>query len=351
MSAASRPHQPAQQLAQQLQELQLSWLLEQLQGPALQAQVERTIAELLQLADHVTVAELVTRDEVTALLRHLLAVVPASTMGSTVTDILAGLIHEGTPQRFALAELLDRENVDKLTTELLGATDLVEEALDGLTRSPMLTSLGARFVGRIVNDVMATNKAMAEKIPGVGALMSLGARSAKGVMGVADIGLEQVFGDTAARGALFLVRRLNKIIIDTLKDPATQAAVLELFDLYAHEPLPRLSSLMDRDDIDRLAGIAQDIVIAGAPTAPVEQILDALSHRFYDVYGDETVTTLLADLNLDEQSLLTYVGPIAFSVAAGALNSGQLEELLRARLSEFYTSPAVLDAVAAALST
>ena len=72
------------------------------------------------------------------------------------------------------------------------------------------------------------------------------------------------------------MRRLNKVVVETLKDPTTRDAVLEVYDLYADEPVARLQDIGSRKDTHRVAGLLQDIVIAGAPTDPVSALLDAL---------------------------------------------------------------------------
>ncbi|WP_278258767.1 hypothetical protein [Nocardioides convexus] len=98
----------------------------------------------------------------------------------------ADALYDGPTETFTLAEVLDRENAERIADELLANTDVLAAALDDLTRSPLVTSLASRFVTRIVTDVVQTNRAMAEKIPGVGSLVSFGASAAGRVVGAAD---------------------------------------------------------------------------------------------------------------------------------------------------------------------
>ncbi len=235
----------------------------------------------------------------------------------------------------------DKDSVERITDEVQGAAPLIEEVLDGLTNSPLVATIASRFVGRVVNDVIATNRAMAEKIPGMGPLVSMGAWSAGMMRGAADRSLDQMLGDTAAKGAVFVMRRLNKIIVETLKDKTTRAAVLEIFDLYADKPVVRLDRVTSRDDVHRIADLIQDIVIAGAPAGPVLAIAEALIDGFFKIYGDEPVTTLLTDLDLERELIVEHATSLVGGVLTGAMESGELEKLLRARLGEFYASPKV----------
>ena len=327
--------------SEQLLDAQAAWLITRLTGDGLSAQVATDVDDLLAIAQRTTPAMLVDPQAVKAFVHDVAEVVPPSSGATTLVEAGADIVYDGPAGSYTLADVIDRENVERLTDEVLGTADLLEKVLDDLTRSQLVATIASRFMGRVVNDVVQTNRAMAEKIPGVGSLVSLGAKSAGKVIGAADKQLEQVLGDTAAKGAAFAMRRLNKIVVETVKDPTTKRAVLEIFDLYADEPVVRPDAIAEREDAQRVAGLLQDIVIAGAPTAPVLALVDALVDGFFRVYGDEPVATLLADLDLDRDLLVRHADALVSRVLRIAHESGELEPLLRDRLTPFFDSPEV----------
>lgn len=327
--------------AARLLDAQVAWLLVELTGPGLEDRVEAEVDALLAIGSRTTVGALVEAEPVKQVARMLLTQVPPSTAASTLVEKAADIAHAGPAERFSLADLIDRENVASLTDEALSMVGLLEEGLDQLSHSPLVATLAARFVGRIVNDVVQANRAVAEKIPGVGSLVSFGANAAGRVIGAADKQFEQLLGDTAGKGAAFAMRRLNKVVVETLKDPTVRDAVLEVFDLYADQPLPRLSELGDREDAQRVAGLLQDIVIAGAPTEPVLALVDALIDGFFEVYGEHPAASLVADLEISRDDLVAHARAIAPRVLRAAVDSGEVESMLRARLAPFYDSDEV----------
>ncbi len=151
-------------------------------------------------------------------------------------SVAAEAAYDGPAAPFTLAELVQREHVEQLLTEAFAHLDLAEVFLDQIAESPLVATLATRFVGRLVSEVVATNRAVAEKIPGVGSLVSLGSNMAGKVVGAADKQFEALLGDTAGKGATFAMRRLNKVAVETLRDPAAQQAALQVFDLYADTP-------------------------------------------------------------------------------------------------------------------
>ncbi|MCZ4499956.1 MAG: hypothetical protein JWQ74_2511 [Marmoricola sp.] len=327
--------------ADRLLDAQVSWLVGQLTGPELPDLVARDVDALLDVGTRITVAELVDVDDIKKLARLLVTAVPPSTAASTLVAEAADVAWEGPAERFALGDLIDRENVEALVDEALGMTDVVAEFLDSIAESPLVGTLAARFVGRIVNDVVQANRAVAEKIPGVGSLMSFGASVGGKVIGAADKQFEQLLGDTAGKGATFAVRRLNKVVVETLKDPTAREAALQVFDLYAAEPLPKLKSLGTKKDLHRVAGLLQDIVIAGAPTDPVTSLVDALVDGFFRVYGEHPVSSLIEDLGLSRDDIVEHAQVAVPRVLGAAHATGDLEALLRSRLEPFFASPEV----------
>ncbi len=327
--------------ASRLLDAHVAWMIDRLTGDEVATTVSVELDELLESGSRLATGALVGADDVKALVRRLMETVPPSTGASALVERAADVAYDGPSERFSLADVVDRENVERITDEVLGASDLVEALLDRLTESPLAATLASRFVGRVVNDVVQTNRAMAERIPGVGSLVTFGAKSAGRVIGAADRQLEQVLGDTAAKGAVFVMRRLNRIIVETLQDPTTHDAVLEIFDLYADQPVPRLDRIGRREDVHRVAALIQDIVVAGAPTEPVLALADALVDGFFSVYGDEPVTVLLEDLDLDRDLLAEHAVALVSRLLATAHESGDLELFLRHRLAPFYDSSEV----------
>jgi hypothetical protein len=150
-----------------------------------------------------------------------------------------------------------------------------------------------------------------------------------------------VLGDAAGKGAVFAMRRLNKVVVDTLRDPTVRDAVLEVFDLYADQPITGLDQLGSRDDVRRVAGLLQDVVVAGAPTEPVLALADALVDGFFTTYAEHPVSALVEDLDLTRDALVEHATAIVPRAIAAAHASGELARLLRTRLEPFYASAEV----------
>ena len=290
----------------------------------LPALVAEEVASLLTVGERLTVGALVDADDVAGLIADVLTRVPPSTAASTFTAVLAEVLHAGPSgdEQHTLGDVVPREHVEALTDAALAGTDTLRAALDDLTRSPAVAAMAGRFMARVVSEVVQTNRAMAEKVPGLGSLVSFGAGA-------------------AGQGAGFAVRRLNAIVVDTLRDPGTRAAVLEVYGLYADQPMAGLQGAMSLERAQHLAGLVQDVVIDAAPSEPVLALVRAVAEGFVATYAEHPVSELVADLGVDAGSMTRHVTPLVSRAVAAAREAGELEELVRARLAPFWESPEV----------
>jgi hypothetical protein len=328
-------------VADQLLDAQVEFVLDQLTGERLQENLARDVDDVLAIAKHLRLDAVVEADEVKRVVRRLLAAVPPSAAASTLVVAGADVVYAGPAEPFTLSELIASDHVEVLVDELLGLSPFVERALDELTDSPLVATIASRFVGRIVSDVLQANRSVAEKIPGVGSLMSFGSSAATRVIGAADKQFEQLLGDTAGKGAAFAMRRLNKIVVDTLKDPMLRDAVLQVWEQQSGRPIGDLGEHIEQEDVHRFAALLQEIVVAGATTEPVGNLVDSMIDAFFTQYGEYPVTTLLDELEITRDDLVADLQAFAPAVIAGAREDGRLEKLVRDRLEPFFRSPAV----------
>ena len=328
-------------LADQLIDAQVTYVLDQLSGELLEQTLAEAVDDLLVLGGALPLTAVLDPTHVKAVVRRQLTSLPASTGASEVVDVAVEVLYAGPATPFALGELVVREQVEALVDEILALSPLAERALDRLTASPLVGIVASRFMGRIVGEVLAANKAVADKVPGLGSLVSLGTSAASRVKGVADKQFDALLGDTAGKGATFAVRRLNKILIDTLQDPATRDAALQVWDLLAAEPVGGLEHHVERDAVTRLVYAIQSLIATGAGTEHVASLVDAYVDAFFARYGALPVTTLLDELEIGRDDLVADLVEVAPRAVGAARDSGELERIVRARVAPFFRSPAV----------
>ena len=270
-----------------------------------------------------------------------LATVPGSAAVAGIVELAMTVVYDGPDDPHPLGEVVHRERVEALLDELLALHPVLERALDRLTDSPLVGTMASRFISRIVGEMVQANKAVAGKVPGLGSLVSLGAGAASKAMGAADKQVEALIGGTVGKGGTFAVRRLNRIVVETLRDPTTREALLEVWDLVAREPVAGLSPYLTREELARVADAGHELAISAAATGHAARIGEVVVEAFFERFGGHTPTGLLGELEIAEADLVDDLVRLAPGVVEALRETGDLERLVRARLEPFYASAEV----------
>ena len=327
--------------ARQLLDAQVRYHLDRLAGDELASTVARLADELLTAADRHPLEELVERDTVKEIVVRAMQTVPGSAAVGGILELATTVLLDGPAESFTVGDAVERERVEVVVDRVLALSPLVERMLERLVASPLVGTAASRFTGRIVGEVLQANRAVADKVPGLGALMSFGTSAASKVVGAADKQFEGLIGDTVGRGGTFAVRRLNKIVVETLRDPTTREAVLQVWDLLAEEEVVGLERYTKREELTGLVDAGHEVVVAAAASAPVAHLVEVVVDAFFDRFGGYSGPELLAELALDRADLVDDLVRLAPPVVAALRESGDLERLLRAELEPFYASAEV----------
>ncbi len=328
-------------LAERLLDAQVGYHLDRLTGDRLAATVSALADDLLAAAGRHQLEDLVDREAVKAIVVRALGTVPASAAVGGILDMATTVVYDGPAEPYPFGELVHRERVEALLDALLALDPVLERALDRLTEIPLVGTVASRFMGRIVGEVLQANQAVASKVPGLGSLMSFGTGAASRVMGAADKQFEALVGDSLGKGGTFAVRRLNRILMETVRDPTTREAVLQVWDLVAQEPVTGLGPYATREEVAGVVDAGHDLAISTLATEHAAHLGEVVVESFFDRFGGYTPAELLEELDLRREDLVADLVRIAPRVVEALRETGDLERVIRARLEPFYASDEV----------
>ena len=339
MSSPPGPALAPESLAGRLLDAQVAHHVERLSGESLEATVRSVADGLLSAAGQHQLADLVDESAVSAIVVRALATVPGSAAVGGFMELAVATAYDGPQEARPLGELVAREQVEVLVDRVLALSPVLERALERLTDSPLVGTAASRFMGRIVGEVVQANQAVADKVPGLGSLMSLGTSAASKMMGAADKQLEGLLGETVGKGGTFAVRRLNRILVETVRDPMTREALLQVWDLAAAEPAGGLDRRVTREELDGVVDAVHDLAVTALASEQVAHLGESVVAGFFARFGGYTPTELLDELDLDRDELVADLVSIAPTAVAALRESGDLERILRDQLAPFYSSP------------
>ena len=338
---SSAPSSSQEPLAQRLLDAQVAYHLDRLSGEDLETTVRRLAEDLLGGASRHPLEELTDREAIKAVVVRALRTVPGSAAVSGIVELATTVVHDGPEEPYPLGELVQRERVETLLDELLALHPVVERALDRLTDSPLVGTMASRFMARVAGEVLQANKAVADKVPGLGSLVSLGTSAATRAMGAADKQIEALVSGTVGKGGTYAVRRLNRIVVETLRDPTTREALLQVWDLMAQEPVQGLAHYASRDELAGVVDAVHELAVTAVADEHVAQLAEVLVDAFFERFGGYAPTELLDELDLSRVDVVSDLVTLAPGVIEALRDTGDLEAILREHLEPFFASPEV----------
>jgi hypothetical protein len=329
-------------LAEQLLDAQVRYVIAELTGDRLTEVIARDVDDVIGIFGPVPVKELLEPGTVKAIGRRLVVELGGSRVIEDMVGALAdGIYDMGAADEYVLGEVLDRDAVAALVRQAVTMRRLSDRLLERLTESPLVATIAAKFVTRIVSDFMQQNRARAEKLPGMSTMLNIGAGAASKVRGVTDRHLDQILGDAAGRGAAFALKRTNNAIREMLRDAPLEQAALEVWDLHADEPIGDLRAYLSREELRLLAERTHEVVVSARETAYAGALVDACVDVFFDEYGEVSLSALLDDLGVTPANIVEDLQALIPRLVAVAQRDGQLEAQVRKRLEPFFRSDEV----------
>src|SRR3954465_4588356 len=256
-------------IAERLLDAQGDWVLVELSGKRLEKVIARDVDDALTVAENVRLADVLDPAQAKATVRRVVELAGSGPLVEDFVTALADALYDlGAAEDHQLGEVVAREPVEALIEKVLSMQRLQDRAMEQMAQSPLVSTVAAKFVGAIINDFVAQNRQLAEKLPGAKSLFSLGTRPRNRVRNVS------IIGDAAERGTQMAIRRTNSAMKDLIKDAPLKGAALEIWDLHAEEPVSELRKYMSRQDLRELALIVHEILVSARSTAYVSAALD-----------------------------------------------------------------------------
>ncbi|WP_280483674.1 hypothetical protein [Nocardia farcinica] len=330
------------EIAERLLDAQVDFVLAEVSGERFAQVVARDVADVLAVADTIGFGEVVGLDQGKQTVATVVDLMGGSPVLADMVGVFADAVYDHIAENtdYTLGEVVDREPVEALLEKVFGMHQAQERILDRLTESPLVATVAAKFVDKLIDDFLQANRERAEKIPGVGSLMSLGQSAANRARKVADS--SSFVGDLAGKGALFALKRTNNAIREMLRDAPVHSAAMEFWDLHAGEPVSGLREYLTKKDLNELVLLCYEIAVTTREKEYFGLLVEQCVEVFYDKYRDYTLAAMLPELGLTADDITTEILRYGPAVIEAAKRDGVLARLLRERLEPFYTSDTVL---------
>lgn len=326
--------------ADQLLTALVDYWRQQLSGESLTALLEREVDSTLEDAEQLTLNQAVTPEQVTAVAQKYAAnwridgSIP-ELAGEMARRLYGHSVHGREPLRL----LLDERQFEELTASLTGLPAF-GRFVDRLADSPLATSWASWLVHRVAADVIADNRRVAEKVPGVAEVIEAGAqilqRIAPGAGRQADLRLQEL----SERLVRYVQAKARASANADDASPLADATV-DLWLQHSDDPISSFGDLVSADDVEDLMVLVFEFWFSFRKTDYFRELLAEGVGYFFEKYGDTTLAGLLDDIGVGRDDILEEANRFAPPVLELVLANGMFEDAVRRTHTDFFNSPAV----------
>ncbi|GAB0101764.1 hypothetical protein JMUB6875_07280 [Nocardia sp. JMUB6875] len=331
-------------VSERLVDAAVTYILEQVTGEALVAHTDEILRDAFVVADTMRVADVLDRNAVQQTTLSIIELLGSSALNRQLFEALADAIYDlAANDTFRLGDVVDRDGVAKLIATVLGMHTMFERGLDRFAQSPLVGTVAATFVNRIVSGAADAARTRAQKIPVVKSALSLGDRTVGKVLSAGDKAFGERLGEAGAAAAQYAVKRTNHAILTVIKETPLTDAALEVYDLFANEPVSDLREFIEIEELRALIAAIFDLATTVKNHEYLAELVGDAADILLGYYGEYTVAGLWKELGITPEMLRDEFVRYAPPVIEIAKQEGVLAGLVRQRVEPFFRSEAVRD--------
>lgn len=336
--------QPLSETAAQLLELHVQHELAALQGDRLKTFVEGEVDALLSLADHVTLADVVTVEQINGVIRR--QVVETDLRGGIAEmagEMASEVVNAPVQATTTFGEILGRDQAAAFVEEFLELRDHREKLISEVMAHPVYQELVSTVVYHAIVDYVYEDNFLSRKVPGVGAMMKYGKQAANRAVPGIDEAFERQLKAYLNKSLPMLLRRSESFLHKALSDDELRDTIMASWRGIEDRPLKELQQGLGDIELHEFVALGYDFWLNFRQTEYFEGCYRAVVAHLFRLYGDVPLLGMLTELGVSRDDILVEIQTFAGPTLDLLRREGYLEALLRRRLRPFYESQAVAE--------
>lgn len=277
------------------------------------------VAPVLEWLDSVSLGSVFSDADLDALIDAL----PVPDLTASILAAHAATEADETP----IAELVRREDYDRLADALAGMTDLQESVIDQITTSTVYADLISHVLLNGIRNYV-TNESPIARVPGASSLMRMGQNAFDTAAPRLSKGIERQLTSFVSANLQETLRDSRQFLVSQIDSETLGKVAEDVWESNADTPLSDVAALMPEDTLAELTAIAQD---AAAHLMGTDTFRQAV-HTVLDAHAAQPVGELLAEAGVTVDTIVAQLRPWVLRAA----DDGLLEDLVRQRLTAFY---------------
>jgi hypothetical protein len=332
------------EVAEQFSELHVQHELNNFNTDTFMLWLKEDLEQLMSWLKEQKLEDLVSSDQVKATIRD--TVVEHKIPGA-VTEIAGetALQHFNSEWHLnaQLKDIMSTRQFEGFLNKLLELENQRNKLINQVIDLPVYQELisGALY-GAITRYVYDSNL-LSKNIPGVSSMLKMGRSVVNKTVPQLGGAVEENIRNFIENNLDLVKKESKTFLIQAMADDSMQTSIMDFWDAFENNTLSELQEGMDALDLADLVVLGYEFWLSFRKTQYFRESYEAIVDYWFEKYGSTPLSELFEDLDLTSDIFLREAQRYAPRALKKLKDSGQLESLIRRRLSGFYQSEASLE--------
>ena len=254
----------------------------------------------------------------------LIMSIPVPDLTTSLLAVHAAVLEDGT----ALGELVRREDYDRAAAAIATMSELREALVEQITTNEVYADLISHVLFHGIRNYVMTESPIA-RVPGASSLMRMGQNAFDTAAPRLSKGIEKQLTAFVSANLQETLRESREFLTSVINEQTITEVADDTYTRNADSTVSELAGLIPEDTLAELLAVAQEAWEYVVSTPTFRESLQSV----LEMDASQSVGGLLAEAGVTEPFVVSLARPWILRAA----DDGVLEELIRDRLTAFYS--------------
>lgn len=325
--------------AQILLDAHVNWVLSQLEGKALEAQIDMQIDRFMGLAPRLRLKDVVkTKDVQVAAKQYAIDLELGAVIPELVGDVARLVYRHRVHNDTKLEELIPDDQFEEILDKVLELEALHEALAKHLVANPVFASMISELLQHALRDYAKRGSEMSRKLPGADSAFKIGKKMMDRARPELGQMLEENLRGFIQKQTEASLRMSESFLLNALESDQIREAILDIWHENKKRSVASIRGFANSLDIEEMFVVGYEYWREFRQTRYFATLLDAGVQAVMDELGALTLAELLDEIGIDDGMLRRDAKRFVPVVVKALKRKKLLEPVVRENLEGFYAS-------------
>jgi len=265
----------------------------------------------------------------------------AEIAGEAATRLFNSTKHKKT----TLTNIISRNEYDRFVDKLIELKEQRQRGLDRVIDLPLYGDLISGIVYQAITRYIYESNVFSKKVPGISSMLKISKNVFNKAVPKLGSGIEESIKSYITDSLELILEESKLFLNESVTDEQLKASAMDLWDMLENKTLGEFQEGMDSLDLSEFVALGYEFWQQFRKSGYFKDAYETIVDYFFKKYGSNELGILLEDFMITPERTMKVVELFA-PLALNTLNeSGQLEGLIKRRLTAFYNSKAALTCI------